>query len=563
MNKKHFVQTIAMLLAGLTLMSCAAQTADPPLPTVSTSSAIANATTNTPTTTDDVTTPATTAGTDSSAITIDVPPVTQTDPEVTTTVPDVTTNGTAPSTTEPSTTETPDVNTPHTHNYTSKVTKSATCTENGTTVFTCTCGESYTETIPAIGHSYAKTNEQTSTSTVNGKELKTIVITYTCTNCKDSYSDTRTETVGDTHTHSYTSTVTKTATCTSNGTKTYTCSICNASYTETIPAIGHSYTGKVTTNATCTKDGVKTYTCANCKNTYTETIKATGHSWSSWKTTTTATCTMDGIQTRTCSKCNNSETKKISATGHSWGSWKTTKEATCTTDGIQTRSCTKCSNTETKKITATGHSWSNWKVTKEPTTTTEGIETRTCSKCNSTETRKIDKLPAENATPEDCEWMANYFLQLLNEERKKAGVQTLVTDAKMKEMAQVRANEITTYFAHNRPNGIDTFSSIFDDFQYGNYYDMTQLGFPASYNYYAPTYYDEDIAMDFHGGVITTKEFHAQSLLATFKRSTAHWNSLMNGDFGAVGVAISAVESKDYPGYYEFYCEVLLADKLY
>ena len=40
----------------------------------------------------------------------------------------------------------------HTHSYTSKVTKPATCTENGVKTYTCECGDSYTATIPATGH---------------------------------------------------------------------------------------------------------------------------------------------------------------------------------------------------------------------------------------------------------------------------------------------------------------------------------------------------------------------------------------------------------------------------
>ncbi|MBR4513789.1 MAG: GBS Bsp-like repeat-containing protein [Lachnospiraceae bacterium] len=40
----------------------------------------------------------------------------------------------------------------HKHSYTSKVTKEATCTEEGVKTFTCTCGDSYTEAIQAKGH---------------------------------------------------------------------------------------------------------------------------------------------------------------------------------------------------------------------------------------------------------------------------------------------------------------------------------------------------------------------------------------------------------------------------
>jgi len=41
---------------------------------------------------------------------------------------------------------------PHTHNYTSEVTAEPSCTEDGTCTFTCSCGDSYTEAIPADGH---------------------------------------------------------------------------------------------------------------------------------------------------------------------------------------------------------------------------------------------------------------------------------------------------------------------------------------------------------------------------------------------------------------------------
>ena len=40
----------------------------------------------------------------------------------------------------------------HTHSYTSKITKAATCTTAGTVKYTCSCGDFYTETIPATGH---------------------------------------------------------------------------------------------------------------------------------------------------------------------------------------------------------------------------------------------------------------------------------------------------------------------------------------------------------------------------------------------------------------------------
>ena len=42
----------------------------------------------------------------------------------------------------------------HVHNYTAAVTKAATCAEEGVKTYTCSCGSSYTETVPVIAHSF-------------------------------------------------------------------------------------------------------------------------------------------------------------------------------------------------------------------------------------------------------------------------------------------------------------------------------------------------------------------------------------------------------------------------
>ena len=42
----------------------------------------------------------------------------------------------------------------HVHNYTAVVTKAATCAEEGVKTYTCSCGSSYTETVPVIAHSF-------------------------------------------------------------------------------------------------------------------------------------------------------------------------------------------------------------------------------------------------------------------------------------------------------------------------------------------------------------------------------------------------------------------------
>ena len=94
---------------------------------------------------------------------------------------------------------------------------------------------------------------------VGGKEYWSPVVTFTTA-----------------HTHNYKATVTG-PTCTAKGYTTHTCA-CGDSYVDTyVDALGHAWdNGKVTKPATETEDGVKTFTCTRCGETKTETIPATG-----------------------------------------------------------------------------------------------------------------------------------------------------------------------------------------------------------------------------------------------------------------------------------------------
>lgn len=57
----------------------------------------------------------------------------------------------------------------HSHKYTSAVTKNATCSETGTTTYTCSCGDSYTEIIPATGnHKFSVLRDTAATCTSDG-----------------------------------------------------------------------------------------------------------------------------------------------------------------------------------------------------------------------------------------------------------------------------------------------------------------------------------------------------------------------------------------------------------
>lgn len=58
--------------------------------------------------------------------------------------------------------------TAHTHSYSSKTTKAATCTQKGVKTFTCSCGNSYTQDIPMISHTIVVDNAVAATCTQTG-----------------------------------------------------------------------------------------------------------------------------------------------------------------------------------------------------------------------------------------------------------------------------------------------------------------------------------------------------------------------------------------------------------
>ena len=195
--------------------------------------------------------------------------------------------------------------------------------------------------------------------------------------------------------HTYGSAVvTKQPTCTSEGTKTKTCTKCNATVTETIPKTSHKYVDTVVA-PTCTVDGYTLHKCSVCGTSYKDsTTKATGHSYGNSVVTKQPTCTSEGTKTKTCTKCNATVTETIPKTSHKYVD--TVVAPTCTVDGYTLHKCSVCGTSYKDSTTkATGHSYGNSVVTKQPTCTSEGAAIKTCTKCNATVT---EKLPAKGHT---------------------------------------------------------------------------------------------------------------------------------------------------------------------
>ena len=120
----------------------------------------------------------------------------------------------------------------HVHSFDEgKVTKEATCTEKGVKTFTCSCGETKTEEIPALGHDW---NEPSYTWKDDNSECTAL------RTCKRDASHTENESVKPTES------VTREATCTEKGEKTLKAAFSNSAFAEQsktaeIPALGHDF----------------------------------------------------------------------------------------------------------------------------------------------------------------------------------------------------------------------------------------------------------------------------------------------------------------------------------
>ncbi len=155
----------------------------------------------------------------------------------------------------------------HTHEYTAKITTEATCLENGLKTYTCSCGDTYTETIPAH-HTEELVRTVAATCTAGGYDL------MRCSVCGTRYTANETPALG----HDYVYDRTVDPTCEEVGYDVYVCTRCGDSYTENeVPANGHDYHLTRTAAATCVKNGYYIYTCSDCSATYSVMIPALDH----------------------------------------------------------------------------------------------------------------------------------------------------------------------------------------------------------------------------------------------------------------------------------------------
>lgn len=198
--------------------------------------------------------------------------------------------------------EEPDETPAHQHSYgTWYVTIPATCTQNGTERRDCTdvvCEFYETRTVNALGHQYQ-------TSTIPATCTEAGVTTYTCT-CGDTYQE---EIPATGHTHNE---IIETVepTCTQGGYTLKRCACGDKIITDEKLANGHAYETVATEEVSCTQDGSITKRCHCGDETTTITEQATGHNYNE--------------TTHRCEKCNTYQPPIENLVGSYWYTGKST-----------------------------------------------------------------------------------------------------------------------------------------------------------------------------------------------------------------------------------------------
>ena len=329
------------------------------------------------------------------------------------------------------------------------VTKPATETETGIRTYKCSvCGyEMRTEIIEKLPeahkHSYgtewksdsnshwhecscgnksdsAAHTEDSGTVTKPATETETGIRTYKCSVCGYEMRTEIIEKLPESHKHSY-----GTEWKSDNSNHWHECSCGEKSSTA-----AHTWdNGTVTVKPTTDKEGEKTFTCTVCGKTKTESVEklpATHtHSYGTeWKSD-------NSNHWHECS-CG----EKSGTAAHIWDNGTVTVKPTTDKEGEKTFTCTVCGRTKTETIGklpeshkhsygtewksdnnnhwhecicgeksgTAAHTWDSGTVTVKPTTDREGERTYTCTVCGRTKTETIGKLPpshTESSQPED------------------------------------------------------------------------------------------------------------------------------------------------------------------
>ena len=305
----------------------------------------------------------------------------------------------------------------HVHTYDYAITTPASCFTAGIGTYTCKCGDSYTETISSIGHTFtskAVTNGNLASGANCHKKARYF---YKCENC-DVYSDTITFEYGKFAANNHAGgTENRGAINADCGNAGYTgdtyCLGCNARIatgTIILPSDNHTWnTGDITLQATCCSKGLKVFICIICNKAKiddTDTNANNHNGEIEIRNTVTASCNKEGYTgDKYCLGCNVllQKGEVVAMLAHNIDVIPG-KPATCTEKGLTDgKKCSVCGEIleAQREISKKPHTPSDWIVKTEAKIGVKGEEIKKCTVCGlELERREIPAIekPTESTT---------------------------------------------------------------------------------------------------------------------------------------------------------------------
>ena len=289
------------------------------------------------------------------------------------------------------------------------ITKKASCGVAGEKLLRCgNCGDTKTEIIPALTHSFVTVDAVEPTCTAAGSTAG-----VRCEICGEW--STEPETVAASG-HAFGDELTLAATCTAEGKRYKVCAVCGEEeIIEILAKTGHVEEEIPAIEATCTKygktAGIKCAVCGEILKAP-ENVEPKEHTVIVDIEAKAATCAAGGNTEGTkCADCGKIivKARNISAIEHKFSAWTVTVPATCTSKGIKERHCTEpgCTYSETEYTPAPGHSYGDWVTVVEPSCEGEGTKRCICRRCGDVIDQAVPALGHSRVTvaavPATCE----------------------------------------------------------------------------------------------------------------------------------------------------------------
>ncbi len=153
--------------------------------------------------------------------------------------------------------------------------------------------------------------------------------------------------------------------------------------------------------------------------------------------------------------------------------------------------------------------------------------------------KETNSIPIEEVVEQviaDSAEVEQLVVKYINEFRVAQGDTTATVLPGLREVSRYRANQLIDNFAH-----IDIREEC-AKLKYGRYFDMTEYGMDAKYNYYEG--YDREAICK--GEWFGTNDMIARNIAEGFKNSTKHWDYVGDSKYGYIAVGITYNEADKY-----------------